>query len=168
MDLALGLIETKGLIGAIEAADAMAKAAEVRIISRERTDPAMITIRCIGDVAAVRAAVDAGAIAAQRVGQLISAHVIPRPDEQLDPIIIEKNNPKVVLNPQFADKNKSDNIKSDVAVEEPNKYTIEDLQQLSTTELRKIARQIENFPLHGKDISTAGKDKLIEIFKKIF
>lgn len=83
MSLALGLVETKGLVGAIEAADAMAKAANVRIIGREKVVPAYITIKCVGDVAAVKAAVDAGAAAAQRVGQLISIHVIPQPDVQL-------------------------------------------------------------------------------------
>ncbi len=87
MDLALGLIETKGLIGAIEAADAMAKAADVRIVNREKSTAALITIKIVGDVAAVKAAVDAGAVAAQRVGQLVSAHVIPRPHDDIDLLI---------------------------------------------------------------------------------
>jgi ethanolamine utilization protein EutM len=84
MSQALGLVETRGLVGAIEAADAMAKAANVKIIGREKVVPALITIKCIGDVAAVKAAVEAGAAAAQRVGQLISTHVIPQPDSQLE------------------------------------------------------------------------------------
>jgi ethanolamine utilization protein EutM len=84
MSQALGLVETRGLVGAIEAADAMAKAANVKIIGRENVVPALITIKCIGDVAAVKAAVEAGAAAAQRVGQLISTHVIPQPDSQLE------------------------------------------------------------------------------------
>lgn len=88
MQLALGLIETKGLIGAIEAADAMVKAANVKLVSKEKITAALVTVKIIGEVAAVKSAVDAGAAAAQRVGQLVSAHVIPRPDEQLDDIII--------------------------------------------------------------------------------
>lgn len=80
IDYALGLVETRGLIGAIEAADAMVKAADVRLVGRERADAGLMTIKIIGDVAAVRSAVDAGAAAAQRVGELVSAHVIPRPD----------------------------------------------------------------------------------------
>lgn len=87
MQLALGLIETKGLIGAIEAADAMVKAANVKLVSKEKITAALVTVKIIGEVAAVKSAVDAGATAAQRVGQLISAHVIPRPDDQLEEII---------------------------------------------------------------------------------
>ncbi|GMU85338.1 MAG: hypothetical protein AMXMBFR48_05800 [Ignavibacteriales bacterium] len=87
MSRALGLIETKGLVGAIEAADAMVKAAAVTIVGKEKTVPAMITIQIAGEVAAVRSAIDAGAAAASRVGQLISVHIIPQPDDQMDVII---------------------------------------------------------------------------------
>src|SRR4030042_3937907 len=87
MLLALGLIETKGLIGAIEAADAMVKAANVKLVSKEKISAALVTVKIVGEVAAVKSAVDAGAAAAQRVGQLISAHVIPRPDDQLEGFI---------------------------------------------------------------------------------
>lgn len=87
MQLALGLIETKGLIGAIEAADAMVKAANVKLVSKEKITAALVTVKIVGEVAAVKSAVDAGAAAAQRVSQLISAHVIPRPDDQLEDII---------------------------------------------------------------------------------
>ena len=87
LDYSLGLIETRGLIGALEAADAMVKAANVQLIGKERADAGLMTIKIKGDTAAVRAAVDAGAAAAQRVGELVSAHVIPRPDEQ-DEILI--------------------------------------------------------------------------------
>ncbi len=94
MLLALGLIETKGLIGAIEAADAMLKAANVKLINKEKITAALVTIEIVGEVAAVQSAVDAGAAAAQRVGQLISAHVIPRPDDQLEDFLkfIPENN----------------------------------------------------------------------------
>ncbi len=87
MLLALGLIETKGLIGAIEAADAMVKAANVKLVSKEKITAALVTIKVVGEVAAVKAAVDAGAAAAQRVGQLVAAHVIPRPDDQIECLI---------------------------------------------------------------------------------
>ena len=87
MQLALGLIETKGLIGAIEAADAMVKAANVKLVSKEKITAALVTVKIIGETAAVKSAVDAGAAAAQRVGQLVSAHVIPRPDDQIEDII---------------------------------------------------------------------------------
>lgn len=89
MTLALGLIETKGLIGAIEAADAMVKAANVEIIGKEKITAALITIKIVGEVAAVKAAVDAGAEAAKRVGELVSTHVIPKPDDEMDAILPE-------------------------------------------------------------------------------
>lgn len=76
---ALGLIETKGLVGAIEAADAMVKAANVQLIGYEKVGGALVTVMVRGDVGAVKAATDAGAAAAQRVGELVSVHVIPRP-----------------------------------------------------------------------------------------
>src|SRR5437588_7255157 len=84
---ALGLIETRGLIGAIEAADAATKAADVKLVGKERADAGLMTIKIIGDVAAVKSAVDAGAAAAQRVGELVSAHVIPRPDDSTEILI---------------------------------------------------------------------------------
>ncbi len=87
MNLALGLIETKGLVGAIEAADAMAKAADVKIVAKEKVSGALMVIKIVGEVAAVKSAVDAGSVAAQRVGHLVSTHVIPRPDDQIDMLI---------------------------------------------------------------------------------
>jgi len=87
LDYALGLIETRGLIGAIEAADAATKAADVKLVGKERADAGLMTIKIIGDVAAVKSAVDAGAAAAQRVGELVSAHVIPRPDDDVEILI---------------------------------------------------------------------------------
>src|SRR5664279_3140876 len=83
MPKALGLIETRGLVAAIEAADAMVKAANVKIVGKEQTNPALITIKIVGDVAAVKSAVDAGAAAAQKVGEVVSVHVIPQPDSQM-------------------------------------------------------------------------------------
>lgn len=91
MHLALGLIETKGLVGAIEAADAMCKAANVKLVSKEKVTGALIVIKIVGEVAAVKSAVDAGSAAAQRVGQLVSSHVIPRPDDQIESIVYEKD-----------------------------------------------------------------------------
>lgn len=76
---ALGMIESRGLVGAIEAADAMVKAANVRLIGYEKIGSAYVTVMVRGDVGAVKAAVDAGAAAAKRVGEVVSIHVIPRP-----------------------------------------------------------------------------------------
>ena len=84
---ALGMIETKGLVGAVEAADAMDKAANVTLIGRVIVGGALVTVFVRGDVGATKAAVDAGAAAADRVGELISTHVIPRPHEEVEYIL---------------------------------------------------------------------------------
>ncbi len=84
---ALGMIETKGLIGAIEAADAMVKAANVYLIGKEYVGGGLVTVMVRGDVGAVKAATDAGAAAAQRVGELVSVHVIPRPHSEVEVIL---------------------------------------------------------------------------------
>ncbi|MCH9014926.1 MAG: ethanolamine utilization microcompartment protein EutM [Gemmatimonadetes bacterium] len=81
---ALGLIETRGLVGSIEAADAMVKAAHVRLIGKEKVGGGYVTVMVRGDVGAVKAATDAGAAAAERVGELVSVHVIPRPHQELE------------------------------------------------------------------------------------
>jgi len=84
---ALGMVETKGLIGAIEAADAMVKAANVRLIGKTLVGGGLVTVIVRGDVGAVKAATDAGAAAAKRVGELISIHVIPRPHTDVETIL---------------------------------------------------------------------------------
>src|SRR3989304_1939632 len=89
-EYALGLIETRGLVGAIEAADAMVKAANVQLVGKERVDAALITVKIVGETAAVRSAVDAGSAAAKRVGELISSHVIPRPSHEIEDLIFAK------------------------------------------------------------------------------
>lgn len=87
MDNALGMIETKGLIGAIEAADAMVKAANVKLVGKEIIGGGFVTVMVRGDVGAVKAATDAGAAAASRVGELVSVHVIARPHTEVDVIL---------------------------------------------------------------------------------
>jgi ethanolamine utilization protein EutM len=84
---ALGLVETKGLIGAVEAADAMVKAANVQLIGKEYIGAGYVTVMVRGDVGAVKAATDAGAAAARRVGELVSVHVIPRPHTEVERIL---------------------------------------------------------------------------------
>ena len=84
---ALGMIETKGLVGAIEAADAMTKSANVTLMGYEKIGSGLVTVMVRGDVGAVKAATDAGAAAAERVGELISVHVIPRPHNEVESIL---------------------------------------------------------------------------------
>ena len=84
---ALGMIETKGLVAAIEAADAMVKAANVTLVGKEQVGGGLVAVLVRGDVGAVKAATDAGAAAAERVGELISVHVIPRPHTEIESIL---------------------------------------------------------------------------------
>lgn len=94
MSSAIGMIETKGLVGSIEAADAMIKASDVTIVKQEFIDGGIVTVVVQGDVGSVQAAVDAGKAAAMRVGELLSAHVIPRPDVDVFQMIKGAETPK--------------------------------------------------------------------------
>lgn len=84
---ALGMIETRGLVAAIEAADAMVKAANVALVGKESIGSGLVTVMVRGDVGAVKASVDAGAAAAKRVGELVSVHVIPRPHDDVEGVL---------------------------------------------------------------------------------
>ena len=87
MNEALGMIETKGLVGAIEAADAMTKSANVSLTGYEKIGSGLVTVMVRGDVGAVKAAVDAGSAAAEQVGEVVSQHVIPRPHTDVEKIL---------------------------------------------------------------------------------
>ncbi|MCA9322605.1 MAG: BMC domain-containing protein [Planctomycetes bacterium] len=89
--VALGMIETRGLVGSVEAADAMVKAARVTLLGKEKIGGGFVTVMVRGEVGAVKAATDAGAAAARRVGELVSVHVIPRPHEQVEGILPAAN-----------------------------------------------------------------------------
>jgi len=89
--IALGMVETRGLIGSIEAADAMVKAANVVLIGSEYVGGGYVTVMVRGDVGAVKAATDAGAAAAKRIGELVSVHVIPRPHDDVEMILPQRS-----------------------------------------------------------------------------
>jgi ethanolamine utilization protein EutM len=144
---ALGLIETRGLVGAIEAADAGAKAANVRLLGTEKADAGLVTVKFLGDVAAVKAACDAGAAAAQRVGQLISVHVIPRPHDDLG-IVVEDD----------------EDAGSPVA---GDRLDVAQLEHMKVVELRSLARRVAAFPLKGRDVARAGRDELLSAFRSL-
>jgi len=146
---ALGLVETKGLIGAIEAADVMLKTAAVRLIGIENTIAALLTVKIVGDTGAVKAAVDAGASAAEKIGELISCHVIPRPHEDTESIIY----------------NQSDEINSGGAAAN---LTIEKVKAMPVRQLRSLARDVSGFPIRGREISRANKETLVGKFQEYF
>jgi len=163
MLLALGLIETQGLIGAIEAADAMVKAANVKLVSKEKITAALVTVKVVGEVAAVQAAVDAGSAAASRVGQLVAAHVIPRPDDELEKLIYDMELPDNDVSGQTEVSDQITEKKGEVS----NFSETVDLSSLNVHELRKLARSADNFPIKGREISRANKDVLLAYFAKI-
>jgi ethanolamine utilization protein EutM len=160
MELAVGFIETRGLVAAIEAADAALKAADVKLVSKDRVDAALMTIKITGELSAVTAAVEAGAAAASRVGKLITKHVIARPGEGMDKEFIyttidSRKKPAKPAQPE--PKPDAPKAEEDVAV------TFDETQLASATveNLRRIARKIEGFPLQGREISKANKEELI-------
>jgi microcompartment protein CcmL/EutN len=185
--LALGLVETKGLVAAIEAADAMVKAASVKFVGREITVPAMITVKVIGDTAAVKAAVDAGAAAAQRVGQLISTHIIPQPDSQLTillPEIADDSENKTKIEKKKSEVVKEKEIQKSVAkpvktpkpepkkketveiiVEEPAKETVSETTNETLERLRKEALDAVEDTEPEKEVTTKEKESVEDIDK---
>ncbi len=146
---ALGLVETRGLIAAIEAADAMVKAANVRLLGTEVTRAALVTVKVEGDTGAVRSSVAAGAAAAERVGELVATHVIPRPHNETYKILVDGGAPGPV---------------------EPEGPVIlptsEELEALPVRELRELARRIPDLTIQGRDISRANKLQLLEEIRR--
>lgn len=186
---ALGMIETRGLIGSIEAADAMLKAANVTLMNKTQVGGGLITVMVRGDVGAVKAAVDAGAAAAERVGELLSVHVIPRPaadvERILDPRKPEPTAAKVPISQQasageqisvdtserpLADAHPLE----DMDIEEPEEgageeetfhfdlssLTSDDLRRMTVSKLRAVARKLET-GMSRKEIRFAKKEELI-------
>ncbi len=179
LDFALGLVETRGLVGAIEAADAMLKAANVRLLEKEQVKPALVTIKVIGETAAVRAAVDAGAAAAQRVGELISAHVIPRPADALHGLIYTKDTARRedfeqimgITKPRIVEERKEKQLEeeekelafmpSEELPDDESAY-VRELNNLTVHQLRTLARKTKGLSIFGRQVSKANKKVLIQ------
>lgn len=165
MQQALGMIETKGLNASIAAADTMLKTANVALIGKIQIGAGMVTVMVRGNVAAVKVAVDAGANVAEQVGELISAHVIPRPDDELEKIF-PKNSEKSEIETENEMKDKKATSRPEVIDEIDKKIDEEKLQTYTVNQLRKIARNIEKMAIKGREISRANKGQLIrEILK---
>ncbi|MBI4549225.1 MAG: BMC domain-containing protein [Ignavibacteriae bacterium] len=190
LEYALGLIETRGLVGAIEAADAATKAADVQLIGKERADAGLMTIKLKGDVAAIRAAVDAGAAAAQRVGELVSAHVIPRPDDETEILIYPppwQTREKQPFPEQLPDTGKpkrgrprkkdpmetppmdiQETIEKEPVTSPPKLMSDDEqtyrqqLESMTVHELRRHARSVEGLSIYGRQISRANREQLID------
>lgn len=139
---ALGFVETLGFVGAVEAGDAALKAARVVLKGYELATGGLVTVEILGDVGAVQAAVEAGAAAASKAGQLVSVHVIPRPHEELSKVLRAEG---------------KETTSSAEAPEAPD-----DLERMTVPQLRRLARHTEGIGLSGARISLVRKDELIE------
>ncbi len=140
---ALGLIETRGFTGVVEAADAAVKAAAVELAAVEKIEGGLVSIRILGDVGAVQAAVQAAAEAAERVGQLVSRHVIPNPHDDLVDVF-ELNGPQPPNRTQ------------------PAASGSPELGGLSVVQLRALARRTPGLSIRGREISRATRQQLIQ------
>lgn len=143
---ALGLIETRGLVGAIEAADAMVKAARVRLVGRELSTGGLVVVKVVGEVAAVRAAVAAGQAAAARVGELVATHVIPRPHADTESIVYDEGGPPAAQEAAL---------------------TEEDLELLPVRKLRQLVRETRGVKIHGREVSRADRETLLAELRRV-
>lgn len=185
---ALGMIETRGLVASIEAADAMVKAASVTLISKTHVGGGLVTVMVEGDVGAVKAATDAGAAAAERVGELISVHVIPRPAADVAHILDRRPEPKPEPEPEppapepepepevsAAEPEEAahtEEKKEEQPEEAPaekmdlSELTPEALGKMTVAKLRIVARELGTTGMSRRDIRFAKKEDLIERITK--
>lgn len=171
LEYALGMIETRGLVSSIEAADVMVKTANVHIIGTEYIKNGMVTVKVIGEVAAVKAAVDAAAAAATRVGELVATHVIPRPAEEVEFIIRNSPTPaaQVTREPAPPKVKREKSVASPPTIPpptgDPESYQ-SSLETMTVHELRTLARSVGGLTIQGREISRANKELLIEELMK--
>lgn len=185
---ALGMIETRGLVASIEAADAMVKAASVTLISKTHVGGGLVTVMVEGDVGAVKAATDAGAAAAERVGELISVHVIPRPAADVAHILDRRPEPKPepepeppapepepepeVPGPEPEEAIHTEEMKEEQPEEahaekmDLSELTPEALGKMTVAKLRIVARELGTTGMSRRDIRFAKKEDLIERITK--
>lgn len=185
---ALGMIETRGLVASIEAADAMVKAASVTLISKTHVGGGLVTVMVEGDVGAVKAATDAGAAAAERVGELISVHVIPRPAADIAHILDRRPEPKPEPEPEPPapepepepevpghepeEAAHTEEMKEEQPEEahaekmDLSELTPEALGKMTVAKLRIVARELGTTGMSRRDIRFAKKEDLIERITK--
>ncbi|HWO57117.1 MAG TPA: BMC domain-containing protein [bacterium] len=157
---ALGLIETVGLVGAMEAADAAAKASSIVVIRTEQTDPALVTIYIEGDLAAVQAAVEAGVNACLRLGRVHAHTVIPRPHDDLGGLIDRPNQ-------KWRGRTASRGDAPSTAPE-PSRLGrgTPDYDSMTVVALRSLARRRGDLPIAGREIALADKDTLLRLLRQ--
>lgn len=182
---ALGFIETKGVLTAIEAADAMLKAADVSLLEKTKVGGGLVAVTVTGDVAAVKAAVDAGAAAVERINSaaLVTRHVIARPHDELTAVVgggtpdepdkapVPEIKEEPSLEP-FNEPETVDTIKRETMdlwmKQDGLEETMKILEDMKVTELRTLAREYPEFTIAGREISKANKTLLLEEFGKYY
>ncbi len=145
---AYGLVETRGLVAALEAADAMMKASNVNLVGLEQTMAALITVQITGETAAVQAAVDAGTAAATKIGEVISSHVIARPASE-------------VVSMQFESSIPSSSVSTSTT-----QSPASSLEDMTVRQLRTLARSQKSLSLKGREIARANKQQLLKALRK--
>ncbi len=154
MDQALGLLETRGLVCAVVAADAMLKTSQVRLLRQHVTRPALVCILIEGETAAVRASLEAGRKAASRVGPVVATHLIPRPSPSLRPMLEHLASGSHALGPAAQEALAAESFQAG------------DLGALGVPKLRALARSLSGFALSGREISTARREALLDALRK--
>ncbi|WP_332328110.1 BMC domain-containing protein [Endozoicomonas sp. GU-1] len=164
---AAGFIETVGFLPAVEAADVCLKTANVSLVAKHNSGGGLVTVIIRGDVGAVKAAVEAGTMAADRLGTVVSTHVIARPAMELDVLLsstIREPAPAAAARPEAvvpAEAVATDPESSSIAALN-GQMTLDELKAHRTVELRNMARQLPDFPMSKQDIKFAKKDALIQ------
>lgn len=170
---ALGLIETVGLVGAMEATDAAAKASSIVVIRTEVTEASLVTIYIEGDLAAVQAAVEAGVSACQRFSRVLAHTVIARPHDEISPLI-ERPNQKwkgktavpTVAPSKSAPQTGAASAASSAAPTPRPSFGAQDYESMTVSALRSIARRRGDLPLSGREIANADKDTLVRLLRE--
>ncbi len=163
LEYALGMVETRGLVGSIEAADVMVKTANVHVLGTEYIKNGFVTIEVVGEVAAVQAAVDAARASASRVGEVISTHVIPRPAEEIEPILkkqIKQEPSSPAEEEERAEEEETFEPDLFVASKDDAEYRTQ-LEEMTVHQLRSLARTVPGLSIAGREISMANKEMLI-------
>lgn len=160
---ALGLIETNGLIAAIESSDVMLKTAEVDLVSKEFVGGGLVTVSVVGDVGAVKTAVDAGASAVEQLGDfLVSKHVIARPDSEIEPLLDGPKTKKVSekVAEEIVEADPVENVE-ETPKEKPVGFKPEELEPKRIAELRKIVKTKTNLNISDADLQKMSKKQII-------
>ncbi len=174
---ALGMLETVGLVAAIEAADAMLKAADVALVRQQRVVPGLVTHFVVGETAAVRAAVDAGLAAAERVGRVAGSHVIPRPSDdvwrRLVGVALDGDPPAAKAPTASALASKASVAKEPAMAPPPADAPVpatappeRDYAAMTVRTLRAAARERADLDLQGRALASASKDDLVDALRR--